>query len=345
MKMKNKKNENENEQSCENLCNLVVRKRKMIKDERGQWIISAGFLVSVSIIILALLLNQAMMGGYQSSGAILEFPKHGIRELVQETHREVNIAAERAWNMSGRPIVTGTAADDPIRDDIILNFTSIMSNYSSSVEYLYASHGQMVYMNISSVNFSTSNGTANKMLSANVTILFSDGVTTCTFEPEIIEIPGVSEHIETLYAEDLTSGDCYITNASNATGASDNVSATVLNVSNNGTVNATIGNHSVGSGPISSVNFEIRLKNGTGWVNDTINISYSPDNGNTWDLVNTSQPNVSSLTWYGTYTAANVTTWGKVDNMTIRITGRQNGTADNGNLSIDAYHVYVKYYQ
>ena len=328
---------------------MNMRKKKnmnmeLVKDERGQWIISAGFLVSVSIIILALLLNQAMMGGYQSSGAILEFPKHEIRELVQETHREVNIAAERAWEMNGRQNVTGNATiDNPIRDDMILNFTSIMSNYSSSVEYLYASHGQMVYMNISAVNFSTINGTANKILYVNVTILFSDGVTTCTFDPEIIEIPGVSEHTETLYADNLTSGDCKIFNGTNATGAFDGSVATVVNVSNNGTVNATIEDTYVGSGPISSVKFKIRLNGSVEWINDRINISYS--HGSTWDLVNTSQPNVSSLTWYGNYTAANVTTWGKVDNMTIRITGRQNGTADNGNLSIDAYHVYVKYYQ
>ena len=171
MKMKNKKNENENKQSCDNLCNLVVRKRKMLKDERGQWIISAGFLVSVSIIILALLLNQAMMGGYQSSGAILEFPKHEIRELVQETHREVNIAAERANDEVG-----GTAAKE-------LAFNNTMLNYTNSVEHLYAMHGQMVYMNISSVNFTSGN-----ISDVNVTLLFSDGVTTCTFEPEIIEI-------------------------------------------------------------------------------------------------------------------------------------------------------------
>jgi len=305
-------------------------KMELVKDERGQWIISAGFLVSVGIVILALLLNQAMMGGYQSSGAILEFPKHDIRELVQETHREVIIAADRAWKMNDGENITA----------INLTFRKIMLNYTNSVEYLYASHGQKVYMNISSLSF---NDTTNKTERVNVTILFSDGVTTCTFEPEVIEIPGISEHTETLYADNLTSGDCDIFNGTNATGASDNVSATVVNVSNNGTVNATIGNHSVGSGPISSVKFGIRLKNGTGWDNDKINISYSPDNGSTWDLVNTSQPNIPSLTWYGNYTATNVTTWGEVDNMTIRITGVKVDGLGNGNLSIDAYHVYVDY--
>ncbi|MGB7533299.1 MAG: hypothetical protein WA977_10070 [Halobacteriota archaeon] len=149
----------------------------MIKDERGQWIISAGFLVSASIVILALLLNQAMMGGYQSSGAILEFPKHEIRELVQETHREVNIAA--------------TKANEKPSAEINSTFENMTSNYTNSVKHLYAAHGQMAYVNVSSSNF-----TDGKISAVNVTILFSDGVTTCTFEPEIIEIPGVSEQAQ-----------------------------------------------------------------------------------------------------------------------------------------------------
>ena len=146
-------------------------KMKLVKDERGQWIISAGFLVSVSIVILALLLNQAMMGGYQSSVAILEFPKHEIRELVQETHREVNIAAERANKKTGA--------------ELNLTFNSTMSNYTNSVEHLYAAHGQMAYVNVIYPLTFTAGG---KISEVNVTILFSDGVTECTFDPEIIEI-------------------------------------------------------------------------------------------------------------------------------------------------------------
>jgi len=351
MKLKNKKNENENKQSCDNLCNLVVRKRKMLKDERGQWIISAGFLVSVSIIILALLLNQAMMGGYQSSGAILEFPKHEIRELVQETHREVNVAAEKAWNMSGEPIVTGNVTNDEVnRTAMRINFTNITLNYTNSVKYLYATHGQMVYMNISAVNFSTSNGTANKILSANVTILFSDGVTTCTFDPELIEIPGVPEqvpgpYIETLYAVNLSWNGCNITSPGNAYNVSDNVSANISSIDHGGTINATINDSGVGVGNISSVKFKIRLGKVGTWTQDKINISYSPDAGGNWSTVDSFVELNDLLTWYGNYTATEVNTWGEVNNMTIGITGiaHPSNKPVDGNLSIDAYHVYVVY--
>ena len=327
------------------MAGMRKKRMKLVKDERGQWIISAGFLVSVSIIILALLLNQAMMGGYQSSGAILEFPKHEIRELVQETHREVIIAADRAN--------THNITEDAVR----ANFT--IANFTNQTLRIYATHGQMVYMNVSSL---TCNITTHKIEKVNVTILFSDGVTTCTFEPELIEIPGAPEQVpsptpspsfatETLYAVNLTSDDCAITNPENASNASNGSVATVEDVDTSpphpDTVEATI-NDSVDLGNISSVQFEIRLKGGVGWNNDEIVISYSPDNGSTWwdppaPPVNTFQPNVSSLTWYGNYTATEVDTWPEVDNMTIRITGKKIANADDGDLEIDAYHVYVVY--
>ena len=209
-----------------------VRKREMIKDERGQWIISAGFLVSASIVILTLLLNQAMMGGYQSSAAILEFPKHEIRELVQETHREVIIAADRAWELNGGENITA----------INLTFRNIMLNYTNSVEYLYASHGQMVYMNISSLSFNT---TTNRTERVNVTILFSDGVTTCTFEPEIIliEITGVSEQAQnTMHVNSI---DMSLSNR--ITGPTTHTKAiatvTIVDASNNPVGGATVEGH------------------------------------------------------------------------------------------------------
>jgi len=59
--LKNKKNGNENKESCENLCNLVVRKRKMLKDERGQ--LSIDFLVGISLFILALLFMAHFIPG------------------------------------------------------------------------------------------------------------------------------------------------------------------------------------------------------------------------------------------------------------------------------------------
>jgi hypothetical protein len=52
---------NGNKESCENLCNLVVRKRKMLKDERGQ--LSIDFLVGISLFILALVFMAHFIPG------------------------------------------------------------------------------------------------------------------------------------------------------------------------------------------------------------------------------------------------------------------------------------------
>ena len=157
----------------------------MIKDERGQWIISAGFLVSASLVILTLLLNQAMMGGYQSSAAILEFPKHEIREFVQETHREVNIAADRAWEKAPYNNTSPPYNTTKDWDDVRFNFS--IANFTDQTLHIYATHGQFVNISLNKtagISF-YGNGTIKDV---NVTILFSDGATTCTFNPEIIEI-------------------------------------------------------------------------------------------------------------------------------------------------------------
>ena len=311
----------------------MKKKMELVKDERGQWIISAGFLVSVSIIILALLLNQAMMGGYQSSAAILEFPKHEIRELVQETHREVIIAADRA------------NTHNTTEKDVRANFT--IANFTNQTLRIYATHGQMVYMNVSSLSF---NNITNKTEKVNVTILFSDGVTTCTFDPEIIEMPGVPEQVpgpsnETLYAVKLSCKGCNITSPANASNASDGFVANVSDVGDGDTVNATIGNHTAPApgDMIGNATFKIKLKNGTGWVDDVLNISYSPNNGSDWYSAASNVSVPTNLNWTVIYSASGVDTWAKVDNMTIRITGVKVDDSDNGNLSIDAYHVYVDY--
>lgn len=159
----------------------------MIKDESGQWILLSGLIVATSIIILALMLNQAMGTGYQSSQAILEFPKHEIRELISETRREVNIAAFEAWNLSGGPNVTGNATKDELnRTAIQSNFTNMTLNYTSSIDYIYAYHGQMVNISVKDVEFFDDFGKANNISTVSIIAVFDDGVTNVTHR-EVIE--------------------------------------------------------------------------------------------------------------------------------------------------------------
>ncbi|MDY6965072.1 MAG: hypothetical protein SVM80_03770 [Halobacteriota archaeon] len=160
----------------------------MIDDERGQWILMMGLMVSIGMIALVLLLNQAMMTGHQSSQAILNFPKHEIRELVEETDREMKIVAYEAWNLSGRPYVTGISANDTQnRTAIWSNFTIMASNYTNSTRHIYAYHGQIVNISMINVTFYNELGKPNNISSVGVGIIFDDGITIYENDPKIIE--------------------------------------------------------------------------------------------------------------------------------------------------------------
>jgi len=121
-------------------------------------------MISIGMIVLSLLLHQAMMSGYQSSQAVLNFPKEDIRELVRETEREVK-----------------TAADQANRAGVTANLNKTISNYSSSIRLLYANHGQFVNISVRDITLDAS----NNISTVNVSITFVDGVTTYKYDPMV----------------------------------------------------------------------------------------------------------------------------------------------------------------
>ena len=142
----------------------------MIRDEEAQWIILAGFTISISLAVLIVLLNLSFMSGYQASQAQIEFPMYELRELHDETYTAVNIIAMQ----------NNTTTDD-------INET--MGDYGKLLSQLYAYHGQLVN---TSVNTTTSTKNATAALNAtgesnylNITtvtikITFYDGTTEYT---------------------------------------------------------------------------------------------------------------------------------------------------------------------
>lgn len=48
---------------------------------RGQWIIMMGFLVSLGIFFLAIIISQATLVGQTTAEGVLEFPKNDIQDL------------------------------------------------------------------------------------------------------------------------------------------------------------------------------------------------------------------------------------------------------------------------
>lgn len=118
-------------------------------DKNAQWLLLSGFMVSMVVIGLAILLNQAMISSHQSAQAEQDFPKHDILEMRSETFKE---AIRLNLNTNNSTEFDGT-----------------MSQYLENLDTLYLMHGE--HVNITVVN--TTNGTANALL-----VEFIDGTTT-----------------------------------------------------------------------------------------------------------------------------------------------------------------------
>ncbi|MEA1908122.1 MAG: hypothetical protein U9N43_03730 [Euryarchaeota archaeon] len=145
----------------------------MIRDEEAQWIVLAGFTISISLAVLIVLLNLSFMSGYQASQAQIEFSMYELRELHDETYAEVNIIA--------------------MQDNITTNeIDDTMVNYGNLLSQLYAYHGQLV---TTTVNTTTS--MKNATAASNFAGASNDlNVTTVTIE--ITFYDGTTEYTERL---------------------------------------------------------------------------------------------------------------------------------------------------
>jgi len=145
----------------------------MIRDEEAQWIVLAGFTISISLAVLIVLLNLSFMSGYQASQAQIEFPMYELRELHDETYTEINIIA--------------------MQDNITTNeIDDTMVNYGNLLSQLYAYHGQLVTTTVN-----TTKSMKNATAASNFTGASNDlNVTTVTIE--ITFYDGTTEYTERL---------------------------------------------------------------------------------------------------------------------------------------------------
>lgn len=118
------------------------------ENNNAQWIMLSGFAVSLVVIGLALLLNQAMISSHQSAQAEQDFPKHDILEMRSETFKE---AIRLNLNVNVTP------------DE----FNNTMSQYCEKIDTLYLMHGEHVNISVNDTN-----GTA-----VAVKVKFTDGIT------------------------------------------------------------------------------------------------------------------------------------------------------------------------
>jgi hypothetical protein len=163
----------------------------LIDDTGGQWIALSGLTISISLIAVAVLINQAAITGYYSSHAALEFPKNQIRELVAETQESTKSEAALAWT-----------SDNSSNESVLSHFTASIKSYSEQVNMIYAVHGIRTNITLfnytelanhtyiySPGNISVFNSTNNsKIENIWLNISFNDGTTRYALEPEIIEM-------------------------------------------------------------------------------------------------------------------------------------------------------------
>jgi len=161
----------------------------LIKDERAQWITLSGLTISLSLVIVAILINQSAVTGYFSSYGILEFPKEQIRELKTQTHETAKSAAQFAWML-----------DHTSNEAVFSNFIMLINNYSEQVTTIYAVHGRTVNITLFNYtkasdtytyqqnNISIFNSTNHKIENIWLNITYDDGTTRYASTPEIIEV-------------------------------------------------------------------------------------------------------------------------------------------------------------
>jgi hypothetical protein len=76
-------------------------------NEHGQWIVLMGFVISIAIFFLAILLNQSVLVGQTTAESVLEFPKSDIQDLRSEV-----------WGIYSRSMVDPSFPRDPCINDI-----------------------------------------------------------------------------------------------------------------------------------------------------------------------------------------------------------------------------------
>lgn len=92
-------------------------------DTRGQWIALSGLVISIILISLAALANQAVIAGYHSSNAALEFPKEDIRELNSHTRENTALIKDLALDLNATN-----------NETITVVYESLFNNYSTQIE-------------------------------------------------------------------------------------------------------------------------------------------------------------------------------------------------------------------
>ena len=123
-----------------------------------------------------MLVNQTMISGYHSSNAVLEFPKHQIRDITSQTRESCVYITELAIELN-----------QSNNKSIEENYHLLFKDYAEQMATLYAGHGEEVTLSSPIDNGSITNNNLN-ISTVWVNITYNNGMTYYSSEPEIIEV-------------------------------------------------------------------------------------------------------------------------------------------------------------
>ena len=123
----------------------------------GQWIIMMGFLVSLGIFFLAIIISQSTMVGQTTAEGVLEFPKNDIQDLRHDILEVVNF--ERTNCPGGCPTVMNNISREIqqislYRKSAIVNYTLSSWDCAKRDVAIHYNNGVTAYDETTTIFFS-----------------------------------------------------------------------------------------------------------------------------------------------------------------------------------------------
>jgi len=115
-------------------------------NEDAQWIILMGFVISVGIFFLAVLLNQSVLVGQTTAESVLEFPKSDIQDLKSEVwviysrYQGINASRDASLDdikqiaLARKTAVINITPDRTGSNPWIIHFNNGITNYTEEVK-------------------------------------------------------------------------------------------------------------------------------------------------------------------------------------------------------------------
>ncbi|MBE0517513.1 MAG: hypothetical protein IBX41_09065 [Methanophagales archaeon] len=128
-----------------------------MNNQKGQWIILSGLILTLGLVSLVILLNQAMSAGYKVSVAETDFASREITEIYEETVRTAKLVHGKS-----------------------LEFNGSMADYATNISRIYAARGVILEITV------TKHAAFPNI--ANVTMHYYDGKVNFSLHERMIQL-------------------------------------------------------------------------------------------------------------------------------------------------------------